>query len=180
MNEKKTIKKCQKGNKEAFNELIAFYYPFVFKFLRKLTMNKDVAEDLVQDVFIKLIHHIDSFDIKGKATFKTYLITIAKNTYLDELRRKNKEFQEIDINTIPDKTNFEEKYFQTEDYHFILEKIEKLPLVQREAIKLKYLEGYTLKEIADVQKVESKTIKSRLFEGRKKLKEELKGSDINE
>lgn len=174
------IKKCQNGCKESFNELIKFYYPFVLKFLLKLTSNKDIAEDLVQETFIKIINNIDKFNINGKASFNTYLITIAKNTYIDYLRKIHKELQEIDIESIPDKNNFENNYFKTENYNLILEKIENLPLVQKEAIKLKYLEGYTLEEIARIQNVESKTIKSRLFEGRKKLKDDLKGMDIYE
>lgn len=180
MNDYKLIKKCQKGEKEAFNELITFYYPFILKFLNKLTRNKSISEDLVQETFIKLIKNIDKFNIKGKASFSTYLVTIAKNCYIDYLRRNNKELQEIDINNMPDKVSIENDYFRAENYDFILEKINDLPFVQKEAIKLKYLEGYTLDEIAKVQKVESKTIKSRLFEAKKKLKEDLKGYDIYE
>lgn len=180
MNDYKLIKKCQKGEKEAFNELIMFYYPFILKFLTKLTRNKSISEDLVQETFIKPIKNIDKFNIKGKASFSTYLVTIAKNCYIDYLRRNNKELQEIDINNMPDKVSIENDYFRAENYDFILEKINDLPFVQKEAIKLKYLEGYTLDEIAKVQKVESKTIKSRLFEARKKLKEDLKGYDIYE
>lgn len=168
------IKKCQNGNKKAFNELIEFYYPFVFKFLLKLTSNKSITEDLTQETFVKLINNIEKFNVKGKASFNTYLITIAKNTYIDYLRCMNKELQEIHIESIPS------NHFKNESYDFVLEKIENLPLVQKEAIKLKYLEGYTLQEIAKIQQVESKTVKSRLFEARKKLKEYLKGYDIYE
>lgn len=174
------IKKCQKGNKKAFNELVEIYYPFVLKFLLKLTCNKDNADDLVQETFIKIINNIERFNIDGKASFDTYLITIAKNTYIDFLRRINKEFQKLDIDNISDNINFEKEFLKKEDYNLVLKKIESLPLVQKEAIKLKYLEGYTLEEIAKIQKVESKTVKSRLFEGRKKLKENLKGMDIYE
>lgn len=180
MNIHTLIKKCQNGNKESFNELVKFYYPFVLKFLMKLVCNKNITEDLVQETFIKIIKNIDNFDINGKASFNTYLISIAKHTYIDYLRKNNKELQEIDIEKIPDKTDSYKKYFINENYNLMLEKIENLPLYQKEAIKLKYIEGYTLKEIAKIQKVESKTVKSRLFEGRKKLKENMKEVDINE
>lgn len=180
MNDTNLIKKCRKGNKAAFNELIKLYYPYVLKFLLKLTSNATNAEDLTQETFIKMIKNIDRFNTNGKASFATYLITIAKNTYLDYLKKNNHELSELDIDNIPDKSNFEEDYFRNENYNFVLEKIENLPFAQKEAIKLKYLEGYTLEEIAKMLKVESKTIKSRLFEGRKKLKEDLKGADIYE
>lgn len=180
MNIKKLIKKSQNGDQESFNELIKFYYPFVLKFLSKLVSNKDITSDLVQEVFIKLIKNIEKFDINGKASFNTYLIAIAKNTYIDYIRKNNKELQELDIETLPSKINIDIDYLKKEEYTYVLEKIDNLPLLQKEVIKLKYLEGYTLEEIAKIQKVESKTIKSRLFEARKKLREELKGSDIYE
>lgn len=174
------IKKCQRGSKEAFNDLVTFYYPFVRKFLLKLTANKELSDDLTQDVFIKIIRNIDKFSLSGKASFSTYIITIAKNCYIDNLRKNKMEYQEFDFDVIPDKLNIECDTLRHEDYNILLEKIDKLPLNQKEAIKLKYLEGYTLCEIAKIQNVEVKTIKSRLFEGRKKLKKELEGADIYE
>lgn len=176
----KLIKKCQNGDKKAFDELIRFYYPFVLKFIIKLTCNKDITQDLVQETFVKLIQNIDHFKIRGKASLNTYLITIAKNTYIDYLRKNNKELQEINMDIIPDEKDFESNYLKKENYNLLLKKIDKLPLAQKEAIKLKYLEGYTINEIAKIQKVEKKTIKSRLFEARRKLKEYLKGDDIYE
>lgn len=174
------IKKCQKGDKQAFNELVKLYYPFVLGFLLKLIHNKETTEDLVQETFIKVIKNIDKFDFTKKVTFNTYLITIAKNTYIDYIRSNNKELQEIDIDNVSDKISSEDKYLKAENYNLLLEQIENLPLIQKEAIKLKYLEGYTIEEIAKIQKTTKKTIKSRLFEGRKKLKEKLKGIDIYE
>lgn len=180
MDEMKVLKRCQNGDKEAFNELITFYYPFVSKFLFKITCNKKTTEDIVQETFIKLIRNIDKFNIKGKAKFSTYLMTIARNCYLDYLRKNNKELQYIDINEFSDKLSIEYDYLKNDDYNSILKEINKLPNIQKEVIKLKYIEGYTLKEIAKIQNTTSKTIKSRLFEGRKKLKDKLKRSDLYE
>jgi RNA polymerase sigma-70 factor (ECF subfamily) len=89
LNDIKLILACQNGEKQAFNDLITLYYPYVSKFLLKLTANETISEDLTQDTFIKLIRSIDKFDVYGKAAFGTYLITIARNCYFDYLR-KNK------------------------------------------------------------------------------------------
>ena len=180
MNELKILKQCQNGNKQAFNELITFYYPFVYKFLLKITNKNDVAEDMTQETFLKLIKNIDEFNVKGKAKFSTYLMTIARNCYLDYLKKHNKELQNIDINNIRNNISSEYDYFKNEDYNQLLKEIDKLPKLQREVIKLKYLEGYTLDEIAKIQNTNSNTIKSRLFESRKKLKDKLKGSGLYE
>ena len=96
------------------------------------------------------------------------------------LKKHNKELQNIDINNISNNISSEYDYFKNEDYNQLLKEIDKLPKLQREVIKLKYLEGYTLDEIAKIQNTNSNTIKSRLFESRKKLKDKLKGSGLYE
>ena len=178
MNVCKVIKKCQNGNKESFNELISYYYPYVLKYLMKIVDTKDIVEDIVQETFIKMINNIERFDIKGSATFETYLITIAKNTYIDYLRKNKKEFHDdlLENISLNDNNNYEEN----ERYGFLLGKIEELPDLQKEAIKLKYLNGYSLEEIGARQNVDAKTVKSRLFEARKKLKKYMKGYDLDE
>ena len=55
MNEKEIIKRCQDGDKSAFDELIRTFYPYVGKYLLKLTGDKTLTEDLTQDVFLKVI-----------------------------------------------------------------------------------------------------------------------------
>ena len=159
MNEIKLIVKCQKGEKEAFNELITIYYPYVLKFLVKLTADEEIAQDLVQETFLKLVIHIDKFDVKGKAMFSTYLMKIAKNCYLDYLKKNKKIASEVDIESISD---------------MILKEIESLPFEQAQAIKLKYLEEYSLKEIAEKMGTKPMTIKSRIHEGKKKLEKRIK------
>ncbi len=67
MDERQLILSCQKGEKEAFNEFIRLYYPYVSKFLFKLTINETLSEDLMQDTFIRLIRGINSYDAGGEA-----------------------------------------------------------------------------------------------------------------
>lgn len=175
MNDSRLVKRCQNGEKDAFNELISIYYPYVFKFLLKLTGSKEKTEDITQDTFIKMIKNIDKFNFKG-ASFSTYIITIAKNTYIDYIRKCKSELQEFDINMFGD-VYYDENLYNKLSYDEALRCIDELPLLQKEAVRLKYLEGYTLNEIAERQNTEVKTIKSRLFEARKKLKSLIKGDD---
>ena len=55
VNENKVVKRCQNGDKSAFDELIRVFYPYVTKYLFKLTGNEILTEDLTQDVFLKII-----------------------------------------------------------------------------------------------------------------------------
>lgn len=177
LNEIKLIKKCQRGEKEAFNNLITNYYPYVSRFLMKLTANEELIQDLVQETFLKLITNIDKFDTKGTAKFSTYLIKIAKNTYLDYLKKNKKISYQLDIENISD-TSFEETMIDKTQISEILKEIDKLPFEQAQAIKLKYLEEYSLKEIANKMKTKPSTIKSRIYEGKEKLKKKFKNGGV--
>lgn len=71
MNEKALIKKCQRGDKQAFEELIRLYYDYVSGFLLKTTTDSTLSEDLTQETFLKMIRSIEKFDPGGSAAFGT-------------------------------------------------------------------------------------------------------------
>lgn len=173
MNDIKLIIACQNGDKQAFNELITIYYPYVSKFLLKLTMNETDSEDLVQDTFIKLIRNIEKFDIHGKAAFATYLMTIARNCYLDYLRKNKNITLCIDDQEIADTKVMEDKVIQSLEAAEVLKAINGLPPEQGQAIRLKYIERLTLEEIAERFHVQPKTVKSRIHDGMVKLRKNL-------
>lgn len=140
----------------------------------KLTADEEIAQDLVQETFLKLVMHIDKFDVKGKAMFSTYLMKIARNCYLDYLKKDKKMTSEIDIETISDTISIEDKIAEKNELDMVLKEIDTLPFEQAQAIKLKYLEEYSLKEIAEKMGTKPITIKSRIYEGKKKLEKRIK------
>lgn len=179
MNDIELIKDCQNGDKRAFNQLIGYYYPYVSGYLLKLTSSEHLTEDLTQETFVRIIRNIENFDVHGKASFSTYLITIAKHLYIDHLRKSRHELLSSDDFDIPDES-FEKRVYEKLDFSEALELIEKLPPKQAIAIKLKYLEEMTLEQIARHQNTEPKTIKSRIHSGMTKLRNEfLKGGGGN-
>ena len=174
MNEKAIIKRCQNGDKSAFNELIRLFYPYVSKYLLKMTANPDLSEDLTQETFVKVIRTIDTYDVDGKAAFATYIITIAKNCYIDYWRKNKEFFADITEIEIADGKNLEEQVVNRLEYERIIKYINGLPPNQQQAIKLKYIDELTLNEIAEITGVPSKTVKSRIHEASKKLRSLLK------
>lgn len=177
----KIIKRCQMGDKEAFQQLISEYHPFVYKFLYKLSENEETAKDLTQDTFIKVIKNIEKFDTKGSAKFSTYIITISKNLYIDYLRREKRVLLNIpieqycnfkDVNTDIEDAVIDRLYSQD-----AVENMEKLTEDQKIAIKMKYIEGLTLKEIGKALNLEPKTVKSRIHNGIVKLRKMFQGRD---
>lgn len=174
MEDKKLIKRCQIGDKAAFQELIAKYHPFVYKFLIKLTGSEQLSDDLTQDTFIKLIRNIEKFEVEGKALFSTYLITISKHCYIDYLRKERKYSNNLDFSeqfAIQDiSMDVESKVIDKLLSGEVLEKMEELTEEQKIAIKMKYVEGLTLQEIGDKLNLEAKTVKSRIHNGIVKLR----------
>ena len=76
MNDKALIKRCQRGDRQAFDELIRLYYDYVSGFLLKNTGDETLSEDLTQATFFKMIRSIEKYDTGGSASFGTWLITI--------------------------------------------------------------------------------------------------------
>lgn len=174
MNEKALIKRCRCGDREAFDALIRLYYDYVSGFLLKTTANEMLTEDLTQETFLKMIRNIEKFDPGGSATFGTWLITIAKNCYIDHLRRNHIYLEDIDELPIEAEHNVADEVERKLEYERVLEAMETLPQEQALAMKLKYMEDMTLAQIAERFGVQPKTIKSRIHDGTVKLRKKLK------
>lgn len=173
MSEKSIIKSCQRGDRQAFDELIRLYYDYVSGFLLKNTMDESLSEDLTQETFLKMIKNIEKFDPGGSASFGTWLITIAKNCYIDHLRRNRVCLEDIDSLPLEDDNNVADEVERKIQYEKVMEAMKTLPPEQALAIRLKYVEDMTLAQIAERFGVQPKTIKSRINDGTVKLRKML-------
>mgnify|MGYP001400290552 CR=1 FL=1 len=173
MNENALIRKCQQGEKAAFEELIRLYYPYITGFLRKACRDSTLAEDLTQDTFLKMIRNIERFQSDGTAAFGTWLVTIARNCYIDYLRRNRICPEDIDNLQLEGGTDPAEQVILRLQYEEIRDGMKELPAEQEIAIRLKYEEELTLEEIAARFGVPAKTIKSRIHDGTAKLRRKL-------
>jgi RNA polymerase sigma-70 factor, ECF subfamily len=184
MDDNEIIKRCKRGEKEAFQELISRYHPFVYKYLFRISDNNLIVDDLVQEAFIKMIKGIDKFDLYGNAKFSTYLITIAKNCYIDYYRKEKKRTSEVSIDELSNieasGTSIQELIANKLYNESVLALLENLTEDQRIAIKLKYIEDLTLKEIGEILNIEPKTIKSRIHNGIVKLRSMIEGRNYDE
>lgn len=175
MDERSLILSAQNGEKEAFQGLISFYYPYVSKFLLKITKDPVLSEDLTQDTFLKLIRGIDRFDLRGTASFSTWVMTIARNCYLDHLRRNKKEILSLEEQDAASPSNVQDEVLRHLQAGELLKALESLPPEQADAIRMKYAEQQTLREIARRFSCEPKTVKSRIHNGMVRLRKMLKG-----
>jgi len=151
------------------DELMTVYGREVWNYAYSITRKWDMADDITQEVFIKVFRHIDSF--RRDASVKTWLLTITRNTAIDFQRsaffRKVTLSDWLELKGERHSVEHEmmEKWSVNEMWDLVL----KLPTKYREAIILFAHHQLSMKEMADVLGVTEGTVKSRLFHARQKL-----------
>ena len=164
------------GDREAFKTLINRYTSSLYNFVARLA-NRNDAPDIVQEIFIKVWKNIKRFD-PSKASFKTWIFTIARNTVTDFLRKKksllfsdieDKSLDDEDQNSfaenIPDENLLPDEALQKlenkiEDEKFLNNLLEKLRPAYREILILHYQEEMTFEEIGKILNKPLNTVKS--------------------
>jgi RNA polymerase sigma-70 factor, ECF subfamily len=171
MDEKGLIKGAKKGDHKAFAVLFKENYPFLVKYLVKVTMNRDLAEELAQDTMAKCVEKIHLYN--GKSKFSSWLMTIATNRFIDLQRKwkKERDWQQEEINLRKMKWDMQSR---NEEWNDLLEAMSKLSEEVRLPIVLKHYYGFSYEEIAGMVKLPEGTVKSRIHHGINSLRKELK------
>ncbi|WP_046745307.1 RNA polymerase sigma factor [Kordia zhangzhouensis] len=171
------IEQIQAGNVHAYAMLVSRYKNMVFTLAFRLIKNKEDAEEVAQDSFIKAYRALGSF--KGSSKFSTWLYRIVYNTSLDYLKKRTRvvlsthidEVNEADIGKMQDAMS----YLEAEEKKQTIEKaLAKLPEDERVLLTLFYFEELSLKEVAEIVGVSYENVKIKLHRSRKKLYHILK------
>lgn len=175
------IKNFTAGDIEAFEALVVRYQKPVVNFVYRMIGSFQEAEDLAQEVFIKVYRFIHTYE--GRSSFATWLFTIASNLCHDNLRYSSHwDFVFLDAkketireqllgeSTIPSPQRSAE---DSELARFIETAIGKLPFQNREAVVLREYYGLSYKEIAEVADCTVAAVRSRIHEARKRLRRQL-------
>jgi RNA polymerase sigma-70 factor, ECF subfamily len=165
------------GEARAFNELVRRYHVRLLNFIYRTIGDRDRAEDLVQETFVRVYRHLHRFDQTKK--FSTWAYTIAGNLAKNELRNRSRNplvlFQTIKKNWDADHRplEWEDNTYRPDDLYrkrhlreMIERAVEQLPEHHREVFVLREMEGKTYEEISDVTGVNLGTVKSRLNRAR--------------
>ncbi len=189
MNEtdRQLIRLATEGNPQALEELVRRYRGLIFNLIFRMVGNREEAEDLVQETFVKAFRSLHSFN--DEFAFSTWLYKIASNHTIDLLRRKRLQLLSLDepVRTregevsreYPDENfNPERSLITSESTQIIFNAIEALPEKYRIIITLRHKEEKSYEEISRILKVPIGTVKARLFRARELLREKLKKSGL--
>jgi RNA polymerase sigma-70 factor (ECF subfamily) len=171
-------------NRQAFEILVERHARKIFFAARRMTRTREDAEDVVQQSFQKAFVHLHQFE--GKSSFSTWLTRIAINEALI-LLRKSRGLREVLINDLTEGEetlfaleisdsgpNPEDRYSQRERQRILFLALNELPHGMRKAIQLRELGERSTEETARIMGISAGAVKTRLFHGRRKLRERLK------
>jgi len=164
------IAAVKNGNAEAFQQLYYQFSDMLYRFLWRKVRDEAVAQDLVQDVFLRVWTKRANLDEQKE--IKSYLYRIANNLAIDHLRKKIVRNKETIDETSTNVAFYPDDWFDFEEH--IQRALEKLPPRQRNVFYLSRFEGLKYQEIAQALNISSKTVENQISSALKKLRNDLK------
>jgi RNA polymerase sigma-70 factor (ECF subfamily) len=168
------VARVRSGDGEAFAKLVLKYQSRVLTLATRILDNRSEAEDIAQDIFVKVFQSLHDF--RGDSRFSTWLYRITVNHCLNHIRRRTRQQQSLVVTEPEDwvkesRTNNPHKTLeQKERWALVQAKLQVLSLEHRTIILLRDFEGLSYEEIGAVLQLESGTVKSRLHRARMELK----------
>lgn len=155
---------------EALESLYKRYYNQAMLYVYSFCRNRELAEDIVAESYLKAFRSID----EEKDSFKYWLFKVCRNCYFDHLRKtkRNRQLDGIDIKSDDDLVS---DVIQNEEYIALYNAISLLKGNYREAIRLFYFDGMSVREIAGITEMSEDNVKVILYRARLKLKSILEG-----
>ena len=172
------IERCLNGDQAAWESIVRMYRRKVFNVAYKFVGRHDQAEDLTQDVFLKLYKSLDTFD--RRANFQTWLISVSRNLCIDHYRAVRKERETINRDVDPSDfappapdTRADTQLEQRDRVKLLRKALDKLAPTLRTAVMLRDIQELTYQEIADKLHLPEGTVKSRINRGRTELARQI-------
>jgi RNA polymerase sigma-70 factor, ECF subfamily len=177
------VQAAKAGDVGAFEQLVRRYDRNVFRIAQHITQNREDAEDVVQDAFLKAYSNLNQF--QGQSKFYTWLVRIAVNEALMKLRRRRPERMvslDEDVKTEEDSVprevadwspNPEQQYNQAELRDILTRTVQGLPASFRTVFVLRDVEGLSTEETAEALELSIPAVKSRLLRARLQLRDRL-------
>ena len=173
------IQRCLKGDQAAWDLIVRQYWRKVFNVAYKFVGKHEEAEDLAQDIFLKIFKSLDTFD--SRANFQTWLISVSRNLCIDHYRsvRKERETIDRDVDTNELAPAAREPgpiaaLEQADRVALLRKALAALPATLRKAVLMRDIQELSYQEIADKLRLPEGTVKSRINRGRTELARQVK------
>ncbi len=170
------VRRCRSGDGAAWEEIVSGYSRRIFNLAYRFTSNVSAAEDLTQEVFVRIYKSLDQYDAK-QGNLANWLMRLARNLIIDDYRKRQRNPQNSMADTVDNHTfhlravgtSAQKEVERRELAGQVQEGIDKLPPDLRTCVILRDIEEMTYKEIVDVLDIPEGTVKSRINRGRIEL-----------
>lgn len=173
------IERCLAGDQDAWADIVRMHWRKVFNLAYKFVGRHDEAEELTQDIFLRIFKALHTFD--RRANFQTWLISISRNLCIDHYRSKRKEREtmarDVDASTltpISRETGPDRRLEQLDVRELVRHALAGLAPTLREAVVLRDLQDFSYLEIAERLGLPEGTVKSRINRGRLELARQVR------
>jgi RNA polymerase sigma-70 factor, ECF subfamily len=162
------LRKAQKGDERAFSIILRTYEQPVFNYVLRLTGDRSLAEDLTQEVFLRVYQGLPSFSLRSR--FTTWLFQVTKNRVLDELRAIERRPRAlVALEDIPPLEVVDAPVERTETIQAVWRAVEALNPDLKMALLLRDVVGLSYTEIAETLEVTLATVKWRIYKAREEV-----------
>ncbi len=159
------LRKAQRGDERAFSIIVRTYEQPVFNYVLRLVGNRNLAEDLTQEVFLRVYQGLPGFS--SRSLFTTWLFQVTKNRVLDELRAAERRPRSVvTLDEIPPLEIVDQPLERTETIDALWRAVEALNVDLKMALLLRDVVGLSYTEIADSLEITLATVKWRIYKAR--------------
>ena len=170
------VRRCRAGDGMAWEEIVSQYSRRIFNLAYRFTSSTEAAEDLTQEVFVRIYKTLDQYDSK-QGDLSNWLMRLARNLIIDDYRHRQRNPQNSYADDVEDHTfhlravgtSAQKDIERRELAKQVQEGIDKLPSDLRTCVILRDIEELSYQEIVDLLKIPEGTVKSRINRGRIEL-----------
>ncbi len=175
------VRRCRTGEGAAWEEIVSLYGRRIFNLAYRFTSRVDAAEDLTQDVFVRIYRSLDQFDAK-QGNLQNWLMRLARNLIIDDYRRRERAPQDSHGEDLEDHTyhlraanDSPQRALERRELGAQVQAgIDKLPSDLRVCVILRDIEELSYQEIVELLQIPEGTVKSRINRGRIELAKQLR------
>jgi RNA polymerase sigma-70 factor, ECF subfamily len=166
------LRKAQRGDERAFTLIVRAYEVPVFNYVLRLVGNRSLAEDLTQEVFLRVFQGLPKFSLRSK--FTTWLFQVTKNRVLDELRaNERRPHLTVALEDVPPLEALDAPFERVEAVDAVWRSVGNLTPDLKMALLLRDVVGLSYTEIADSLEITLATVKWRIYKAREEVQLDL-------